>query len=181
MFSQCHYWLIESQVWVETWCWNFQFFAKRLWKLCQQRSCSLLGAAHPIFKQHWIFHLVKLDFPEASVRVVLSCPLELQSSQIICPLHYIFSYVNKRVIPLSFTSVCFLEVAWVTYWVFLWLSMSLKSLVPRSESYHAHIFWQNKKIRTTEYLPPQLTWAPHLFVWFDIFHSVFKFIFQFIS
>lgn len=61
---------------------------------------------------------------------------------------------------------------------FLWLSMSLKSLVSRFKSCHLDIFWRIQEDQTFVWSIIDL--RPHIFPWPCIFHSAFQFIFQFI-
>lgn len=97
--------------------------------------------------------------------LVLIYPLGLQSTNIICPPCQPFRYLKiKKVIPLSLVQETpSQEVVWVMFlWGILWLSMSLKRLLPRSKSCRP-IFSDTAKEQDHFILPLSFNMSPTSF------------------
>lgn len=176
IFSQCHYWLIEFQVWVGLWCCilSIKFSAKWLWNFCLKTPLTE-NSLTPKSSSSYLWTTLAFTF-WVLITLLLIYHVGPQNTKIIHSACHPFRYVKmirqfycfsggNSLIGKSFSHVP---------WRFLWLSMTLKSLVLRFKS----CFWRNSKIKTIVYLLHQLTWAPHLFPWSCIFHSVSKFNFQ---
>lgn len=129
IFSQCHYWLIEFQVWVGLWCCilSIKFSAKWLWNFCLKPPLTE-NSLTPKSSSSYLWTTLAFTF-WALITLLLIYHVGPQNTKIIHSACHPFRYVKmirqfycfsggNSLIGKSFSHVP---------WRFLWLSMTLKS------------------------------------------------------